>query len=131
MNTTIEPRRVQWRMLIEGSQVWAPFGDHGWRAGTVLGLGKNRGDNTVVRLAFETGGQGRRVAGKLFWRKAELKGRDKPKPPSAESPEPAAAAGRGRAIDTTAQHKGRGIGITARHPPVSPGAFRQQELFKL
>jgi hypothetical protein len=127
MNTTIEPRRVQWRMLIEGSQVWAPFGDHGWRAGTVLGLGKNRGDNTVVRLAFETGGQGRRVAGKLFWRKAELKGRDKPKPPSAESPEPVAAAGgHGRVIDTTAQHKG----ITARHPPVSPGAFRQQELFK-
>jgi hypothetical protein len=31
-------------------------------AGTVLGLGKNRGDRTVVRLAFETGGKGRRVS---------------------------------------------------------------------
>jgi hypothetical protein len=65
-------------MLTEGAQVWAPFGDHGWRAGTVLGLGKNRGDRTVVRLAFETGGKGRRVAGELFSRKAELKGKDKP-----------------------------------------------------
>ena len=65
-------------VLTEGAQVWAPFGDHGWRAGTVLGLGKNRGDRTVVRLAFETGGKGRRVAGELFWRKPELKGKDKP-----------------------------------------------------
>ena len=78
MHTTIEARRAPWRMLTEGAQVWAPFGDHGWRAGTVLGLGKNRGDRTVVRLAFETGGKGRRVAGELFWRKPELKGKDKP-----------------------------------------------------
>ena len=85
MNTTIESRRVQWRMLTEGAQVSAPFGDHGWRACTVIGLGKNRGDNTVVRLAFETGGQGRRIAGELYWRKAELKGKDKPKPPAGES----------------------------------------------
>ena len=48
------------------------------RAGTVLGLEKNRGDRTVVRLAFETGGKGPRVAGELVWRKAELKGKDKP-----------------------------------------------------
>jgi hypothetical protein len=66
-------------MLIDGSTVWASFGEHGWRAGTVLGLGKNRGDRTVVHLAFETGGKGRRIADELFWRKAELKGRDKPK----------------------------------------------------
>jgi hypothetical protein len=128
-STNIEPLPVQWRMLAVGSTCWAPFGNHGWRAGTVLSLGKNRGDNTVVHLSFETGGQGRRTAGELYWRKVELKGRDKPKRPSAESPEPAAAAGRGRAIDTTAQHKGRGVGIAA-PPPVSPGAFRQQELFK-
>jgi hypothetical protein len=77
-HTTIEARRALWRMLTEGAKVWAPFGDHGWRAGTVLGLGKNRGDRTVMRLAFETGGKGRRVAGELVWRKAELKGKDKP-----------------------------------------------------
>ena len=29
----IEPRRAAWRMLTLGSTVWAPFGDHGWRAG--------------------------------------------------------------------------------------------------
>ena len=56
-------------------------------AGIVTGLGKNRG--TVVHLSFETGGKGRRVAGELYWRKPELKGRDKPKvaivpPPGAD-----------------------------------------------
>jgi hypothetical protein len=76
-----QPRPVQWRMLITGSTVWAPFGDHGWRAATVIGLGKNRSERTVVQLAFETGGKGRRVAGELFWRKAELKGADKPPKP--------------------------------------------------
>jgi hypothetical protein len=80
MNTnTIEPRRASWRMLIEGSTVWVPFGEHGWRPGIITGLGKNRGDNTVVHLHFETGGKGRRLAGELYWRKPELKGRDKPK----------------------------------------------------
>jgi hypothetical protein len=74
-----EPLPVQWRMLIEGSTVWAPFGNHGWRPGIVIGLGKNRGDRTVVHLSFETGGQGRRVAGELYWRKIELKGKDKPR----------------------------------------------------
>jgi hypothetical protein len=66
-------------MLTEGAQVWCPFGSHGWRAGTVLSLGKNRGDNTVVHLAFETGGKGTRIASELYWRKTELKGKDKPK----------------------------------------------------
>jgi hypothetical protein len=78
MNTTIEARPVAWRMLIEGSTVWAPFGEHGWHAATVIGLGKKRGNRTVVHLSFETGGQGRRLAGELYWRKAELKGKDKP-----------------------------------------------------
>jgi len=32
-----------------------------------------------VHLSFETGGKGRRVAGELYWRKPELKGKDKPK----------------------------------------------------
>lgn len=81
MDTIIEPRRVQWRLLTEGAAGWGPFGDHGWRAGTVLSLGKNRGNRTVVHLAFETGGKGRRVAGELYWRKAELKGKDKPPRP--------------------------------------------------
>jgi hypothetical protein len=64
-------------MLTEGSLVWAPFGDHGWRAAMVTGLGKNRGERTVVHLSFETGGHGTRYAGQLYWRKAELKGKDK------------------------------------------------------
>ena len=79
----IEPRRAPWRMIDLGSTVWAPFGDHGWRAATVTGLGKNRGDRTVVHLSFETGGQDRRLAGELYWRKPLLKGRDKPKAPEA------------------------------------------------
>ena len=74
-----ESRRAPWRMLSLGATVWAPFGDHGWRPGIVIGLGKNRGDSTVVHLAFETGGKGRRVAGELYWRKPELKGKDKPR----------------------------------------------------
>jgi hypothetical protein len=82
MERTIEPRPVQWRMLIIGSTVWAPFGDHGWRAATVVGLGKNRGERTVVRLTLETGGQGTRYAERLFWRRAECKGRDKPPKPA-------------------------------------------------
>lgn len=82
--TTIEPRRAAWRMLIDGCTVWAPFGEHGWRPGIVVGLGKNRRDNTVVRLSFETGGKGKRLAGELYWRKAELKGKDKPKTPAME-----------------------------------------------
>ncbi len=65
--TNIEARRAPWRMLSLGSTVWAPFGEHGWRPATVMGLGKNRGDRTVVHLVFETGGKGRRV--ELFWRK--------------------------------------------------------------
>jgi hypothetical protein len=43
----IESRRAPWRMLSLGATVWAPFGDHGWRPGIVIGLGKNRGDSTV------------------------------------------------------------------------------------
>jgi hypothetical protein len=75
----VEPRRAPWRMLTSGSTICAPFGDHGWRPGIVIGLGKNRGDRTVVHLAFETEGTGRRVAGELYWRKPELKGKDKPR----------------------------------------------------
>jgi hypothetical protein len=76
---SIESRRTPWRMLTLGSYVWAPFGDHGWRPGTIIGLGKNRGDRTIVHLSFETGGRGQRYAGEFFWRKPELKGKDKPK----------------------------------------------------
>jgi hypothetical protein len=78
MNTNIEPRRASWRMLITGSTVWAPFGESGWRPGIITGLGKNRGDRTIVHLSFETGGSGQRYARELWWRKPELKGKDKP-----------------------------------------------------
>ncbi len=67
-----------WRMLTTGSAVWAPFGAHGWRAAIILALGKNRASNTVVHLAFNKGGHGRRTAGQLYWRKPELNGKDKP-----------------------------------------------------
>jgi hypothetical protein len=76
--TNIEPRRARWRMLTLGSTVWAPFAEHGWHPATVTGLGKNRGHRTVVHLSFETGGDGRRVAGELYWREPELNGKDKP-----------------------------------------------------
>jgi hypothetical protein len=36
-------------------------------------------DKTIVHLSFETGGKDRRIAGELYWRKPELKGRDKPR----------------------------------------------------
>jgi hypothetical protein len=54
---------------------------HGWRPGTIIGLGKNRGDRTIyiVHLSFETGGRGQRYAGEFFWRKPELKSKGKPK----------------------------------------------------
>jgi hypothetical protein len=83
MDTIIESRRRTVEDANRRDASLAPFGDHGWRAATVLGLGKNRGDNTVVHLAFEMGGKGRRVAGELFWRKPELKGTDKPPRPNA------------------------------------------------
>jgi hypothetical protein len=69
-------------MLNLGSTVWAPFGDHGWRGATIIGLGKNRGNNTVVHLSFETIGKNQQVGGELYWRKAELKGKDKPRQPA-------------------------------------------------
>ena len=72
-------QQAPWRMLTIGSTVWAPFGTHGWRPGIIIGLGKNRGDKTIVHLSFETGGKGRRIADELYWRKPELKGRDKPR----------------------------------------------------
>jgi hypothetical protein len=77
-----EPRRASWRILTLGSKVWVPFGEHGWRPGAVTGLGKNRGERTVVHLSFERGGKGRRVTGELYWRKPELRGKDKPKTPT-------------------------------------------------
>ena len=80
MNSGVQARAVQWRMLTPGARVWAPQGNYGWRAATVTGLGKNRGERTVVHLAFERGGHGTRYAAQLFWRKVELKGRDKPSP---------------------------------------------------
>jgi hypothetical protein len=73
-----EARPVSWRHLTTGASVWAPFGSHGWRAATVIGLGKNRAERTVCQLLFENGGQGKRQASQLFWRKIVLHGADKP-----------------------------------------------------
>lgn len=36
------------------------------------------GGRMIVHLAFENGSKGRRFADELFWRKPELKGKDKP-----------------------------------------------------
>jgi len=72
-------QQAPWRMLTIGSTVWAPFGAHGWRPGTIIDLGKHRSDKTIVHLSFETGGKGRRIAGELYWRKPELKDSDKPR----------------------------------------------------
>jgi hypothetical protein len=66
-------------MLAVGGTVWAPMGSYGFRPGTIIGLGKNRGEHTVVHLSFQTGGSGQRYAGELWWRKPELKGKDKPR----------------------------------------------------
>ena len=71
--------------MVGSSTVWAPRGGRGWAPATVTGLGKNRGDNTVVHLSFERGGQGTRYAAELYWRKAALKGKDKPEPRQAAS----------------------------------------------
>jgi hypothetical protein len=81
MNTIIAARPVPWCQLCLGSTCWAPCGQHGWRAATVIGLGKNRGDRTIVHLHFETGGQGQRYASELYWRKPALKDKDKPAHP--------------------------------------------------
>jgi len=79
VTTTITPRRASWRMLTTGSHVWCPYGEHGWRPAIITGLGKNRGDRTVIHLHFDNGGSGQRYAGELWWRRPELKGKDKPK----------------------------------------------------
>jgi len=120
--TTLASRRVQWRMLTDGALVWAPFGEHGWRAATVTGLGKNRGDRTVVHLSFETGGKGRRVADELFWRKSELKGLDRPSRPVAESAERPR-----RVIDGLRERGGQGVADGASAPTRHN---RQLSLFK-
>jgi hypothetical protein len=65
-------------MLTLGSYVWAPFGDHGRQPRTIIGLGKNRGDYHRASQ-LRNPGQGQRYAGEFFWRKPELKGKDKPK----------------------------------------------------
>jgi hypothetical protein len=89
MNTRItDYERVTWRQLCTGCEVWAPFGGdnrmvsgawpYGWREATVMHLGKNRGDQTIVTLIFERGKTGQRLAGELFWRRAKHAGNDKP-----------------------------------------------------
>jgi hypothetical protein len=85
MNTTIEALPVPVANADRRLRRMGASGRTRWAATTVTGLSKNRADNTVVHLSFETGGQGRRVAGELYWRKAELKGNDKPRPRAAES----------------------------------------------
>jgi hypothetical protein len=47
----------------------------------VIALGKNRAERTVCTLLFENGGQGKRLASQLYWRKVLLHGADKPGAP--------------------------------------------------
>jgi hypothetical protein len=70
----VEARPVSWRHLTIGASCWAPFGHHGWRAATVIGLGKNRAERTVCPLLFDNGDQGKRLASQLYWRKVLLHG---------------------------------------------------------
>jgi hypothetical protein len=129
--TKLPARRVQWRMLTTGALVWAPVGNRTWRAAIVTGLGKNRGDHTVVHLEFDTGERSRRLASELFWRKPELLGKDKPgtndkldltQPEVQKIPRC-----RGRIIDLTIQHKGPALDIV--DAPVPPDTFKQGRLF--
>lgn len=81
-----EAKKVEWRQLIEGTEVWAPFGTIGWRQATIIKLGKNRKERTVCSLRFEMGGSGKRYAQDLYWRDPARKGKDKPeKLPASES----------------------------------------------
>jgi hypothetical protein len=118
-------------MLTTGALVWAPVGKHGWRGALVAGLGKNRDDNTIVHLAFDTGGQGRRLAGELFWRKPELRGKDKPSTNDelelTQTEVKKVSRRRGRIIELPAQHKGQAVSIVS--APVPPGTFKQGRLF--
>jgi hypothetical protein len=74
MNTNIEPRRASWRMLITGSTVWAPFGESGWRPGIITGLGKNRGDRTIVHSEFRNGRQRPKVRSRALVAQARAQG---------------------------------------------------------
>jgi hypothetical protein len=49
----------------------------------VIGLGKNRAERTVCVLLFDNGGQGKRLARQLYWRKIVMHGADKPARPQA------------------------------------------------
>ena len=61
--------------------LWVRRSGSVWRAWLASGdrhrPWENRGDSTVVYLSFETGDKGR-VANEIWWRKPELKGKDKP-----------------------------------------------------
>ena len=130
-STKSSARRVQWRMLTTGALVWAPVGKHGWQAALVTGLGKNRGDHTVVQLAYDTGKRSRRLASELFWRKPELGGKDKPGTDhklELTQPDATKITRRpGRIIDPTIQHKSQAIDIVS--APVPQDAFKQGRLF--
>jgi hypothetical protein len=84
-----------------------------------------------VQLAFDTGGQGRRLAGELFWRKPELRSKDKPSTNDelelTQSEVKKVSRRRGRIIDLITQHKGQAISMVG--APVAPGPFKQGRLF--
>jgi len=76
----VGPERVSWRMLSEGSLVWAPTGK-GWTPAVVTRLGRQRDERTVVHLLlFGRNGQrkGIRFVNQLFWRRERNGGKDKP-----------------------------------------------------
>jgi len=118
-------------MLTTGALVWGPVCKHGWQSALVTGLGKNRGDHTVVRLAFDTGARSRSLASELFWRKPELRGQDKPgtddKLKLTQPDVKKIQRRQGRIIDLTIQHKGQAMGIVGALVP--PGTVKQGRLF--
>lgn len=77
---------TNWRWLTVGTAVWLPWGWSGqdgadprdWRAATVVNLGKNRAEHTVVHLHLANGGNVLRHAGELWSRDPKAHGKDKP-----------------------------------------------------
>jgi hypothetical protein len=67
----------------------------------------------------------------LFWRKPELRGKDKPstsgKPELTQPEAQKIPRRRGRIIDVTTQHKDPASGMVG--APVPPGTFKQGRLF--
>jgi hypothetical protein len=73
---SIESRRTPWRMLTLGSYVWAPFGDHGWRPGTIIGLGKESRRPYHRASQLRNRGQGPSLRGRVLLAQAGVEGQE-------------------------------------------------------